>query len=65
MAFGFRSVNIVSSYREHKFSTGSSRAYLKKEKDLGRMLGPFQSTANPPPVHFNTGKWCLVTDLRV
>ena len=47
--------------------------YLHKECSLGRMLGPFPTTASLPPLHFNrmgvvpkchnTGKWRLITDL--
>ena len=47
--------------------------YLHKGCSLGRILGPFPTTASLPPLHFNrmgvvpkghnTGKWRLITDL--
>ena len=47
--------------------------YLHNECSLGRMLGPFPTSAGLPPLHFNrigvipkghnTGKWRLITDL--
>ena len=44
--------------------------YIKTELRLGRMLGPFQSTDNLPPLHINRfgvipkgRKWRLITDL--
>ena len=47
--------------------------YLQEELVRGRMLGPFSSSDNLPPLHINrfgvipkghnTGKWRLITDL--
>ena len=60
----------MSSAHMHR---GVVTDYLQKELSLGRLLGPFQSTAMLPqlqinrfgviPKGHNTGKWRLITDL--
>ena len=62
-------VNMLSA-REHPDIVAN---YLRKEVSMGRMLGPFHTTRELPPLHtnrfgvipkgHNTGKWRLITDL--
>ena len=60
----------MGSAREHPSVVSE---YLAKELSLGRMLGPFNQSAQLPPLHIsrfgvipkghNTGRWRLITDL--